>query len=185
MPALWVFQVHGIGLDANMATFEHVVSRAGEADVDADQKTIISGLDHCSMGRESEQTINGERPIGDARYDYLSVYTDWFDFWIKGRENDALQRPQAEIYIHGLNAWKQFKQWPPERESVSYYLGSAGNANTRRDSDGKLLKVRQNVPVINSYDIVRSLPSLVYQSSWDYRGNDCLHTLERLLQDWQ
>ena len=154
VPALWMFQLHDIGLDQNMANFEHVIGREGEPGVDSNQKVIVSPLGHCSnlLNLDSEHTIDGERPIGDTRFDYVGVNTEWFDYWLKGENNGALQRPRAEVYIPGLNAWRQFEHWPlQDTRKVDYFLGSEGTANSRGRSDGRLLPQPQVQEVTNSY----------------------------------
>ena len=138
-PALWVFQLHDISGDQNMALFEHLLARRDEGEVDPHQKMIISPLDHCSMMQETENSIAGEREVGDARFDYLKVTTDWFDYWLKGKKNDSLGRPVVEVYMPGRNEWLQFQQWPPANlEAKKYFLGSATGRAIGRGGDGVL-----------------------------------------------
>lgn len=150
--ALWFAQIHDIGLHKQVATFEHILSRAGDIAVNEHQKLVVSALEHCSMLKETENTIDGERHIGDARFDYLKLMTDWYDYWLKGKKNDVLETPAVQAYMPGLNEWLQYEQWPPaNRTYKTFYLGSQGKANGRQ-GDGVLSPVPQSTPASSSFD---------------------------------
>jgi len=96
------------------------------------QYLIVAPTSHCQMKAATEQTMVGERSVGDARYDYDGLILKWFDHWLKGEQNDVLQRPKAQIYLMGANQWKTYPAWPvPGSKPTKLYLQSDGHANSR------------------------------------------------------
>jgi putative CocE/NonD family hydrolase len=63
---------------------------------------------------------------------------DWFDYWLKGRNNGATGGDPVRIYVMGANQWRDEKEWPlPGTEWRRYYLHSRGKANSAY-GDGRL-----------------------------------------------
>ena len=62
-------------------------------------------MPHCRFGRETKETLVGDRNLGDARFDYTERYLQWFDYWLKGEKDDALKRPKVRYYQMGANEW--------------------------------------------------------------------------------
>ena len=95
------------------------------------QFVIISPTDHCHSERATEETIIGERNMGDARFDYWNIYVKWFDYWLKDEDNGITDMPKVQFYIMGKNEWRGENEWPLARtEFTPYYLHSKGDANS-------------------------------------------------------
>jgi putative CocE/NonD family hydrolase len=95
------------------------------------QFLIVGPRGHCNFGA-SEHTIVGNRDVGDARFDFESLYVRWFDHWLKGIENGVTTMPKAQFYVMGANRWRREPAWPPPTTvSVRHYLRSKGHANSR------------------------------------------------------
>ncbi|RIK35629.1 MAG: hypothetical protein DCC58_20265 [Chloroflexi bacterium] len=98
---------------------------------------IAPGL-HCAHERAREQTVVGQRDLGDARYPFWQLYLDWFDHWLRGVDNGVESQPKLRIYVMGRNIWREEQEWPPARAVFTpWYLHSAGHANSRY-GDGSL-----------------------------------------------
>ena len=96
-----------------------------------DQYLIIGGGPHCSMGSiEKEQTRVGDRPIGDARFDYAGTYVKWFDHWLKNNGQGDLQMPRVQYYPLESNKWVSTDSWPPRSTPTQFFLTSDGHANS-------------------------------------------------------
>lgn len=55
----------------------------------------------------------------------------WFDYWLKGRDSALLEGPPVRLFVMGENRWRDVEDWPPPgTRFVTYYLHSAGRANT-------------------------------------------------------
>jgi len=90
------------------------------------------------MVRATEQTKVGQRSVGDARYDYASLFLKWFDYWLRDAHNDVLAHSKVQAYLTGADGWKNYRSWPPPESSIiRLFLDSGGRANTRL-GDGRL-----------------------------------------------
>ena len=55
----------------------------------------------------------------------------FYDHWLKGEDNGLMDEKPVQIFVMGINQWRDEDDWPLERaEDVKYYLHSAGKANT-------------------------------------------------------
>lgn len=141
VPGLWIAQAYDVGVQPMFAAFEYAHEKSSDPAIRANQFAIVSPLDHCSHGLETENTIIGERNIGDARLPYEKIINDWFDYWVKegARPTTAgYSRPRAEIYLPGRNRWQSYKDWPPPTQQTSFYFASDGRSNSRMGT-GKLV----------------------------------------------
>ncbi len=139
VPSYWFVSWYDVSNGPNLALFNHVRKNGVDAQVRDGQYLVIAPTLHCAYKRATENTIVGERSVGDARLDYDSMIYGWFDYWLKGEPNDVLKNtPRVKYYTMGSNKWQTSDTWPPATsEMTSYYLSSAGRANSLY-GDGKL-----------------------------------------------
>jgi putative CocE/NonD family hydrolase len=139
VPSLWFMSWYDVSVSPNLALFNHVRHNAEDLEVAENQFAVIAPVTHCAYTRASEETIIGERNVGDARLDYDGLIYGWFDYWLKGDDNELTDTlPKVRYYTMGSNEWQTAGTWPPEgAEMVTYYLDSDGGANTL-DGDGRL-----------------------------------------------
>jgi putative CocE/NonD family hydrolase len=126
------------------------------------QFVIIAPTTHCSCERATENTIVGERNIGDARLEFYEIYLDWFDYWLKGEENGITDMPKVQYYTMGSNEWRSADVWPlPETQYTKYYLHSGGNANSRYGDGWLSTEVpKDEPPDIFTYDPGNPVPTI-------------------------
>lgn len=168
VPSFWFASWYDVSISPNLALFNHVRNNAKDAEVRDNQYMVIAPVLHCSYTRATENTIVGERNIGDARLNYDEQIYAWFDFWLKG-ENTSFKEntPKVQYYTMGSNTWQSSDQWPPENtELVTYYLNSDGDANSLY-GDGELTTTVPNKdnPDSFTYDPMNPVTS--------YGGNVC------------
>jgi putative CocE/NonD family hydrolase len=84
-------------------------------------------------------TVFGEIDYGvNSAVDVSKVAVDWFDRWFKNKRQETWQSQPLKYFQTGSNQWKQTSNWPPPAAAEeSYYLHSAGSANTSA-GDGRL-----------------------------------------------
>lgn len=101
-------------------------------------KVIIAPGKHCGHHEAAETNQFGELAAANAALPYRDIYLKWFDYWLRG-EGDALSdMPPYTYYVVGADMWRTSDHWPPpESNTERWYLGSAGQANTR-DGNGTL-----------------------------------------------
>jgi putative CocE/NonD family hydrolase len=139
VPSLWFMSWYDVSIGPNLALFNHVTHSAADPEVAENQFAVVAPVTHCGYTRASEETVVGERVVGDARLDYNGLVYAWFDYWLKGEANGITDTlPKVRYYTMGSNQWQTSATWPPEgAEPVTYYLDSGGNANTL-GGDGRL-----------------------------------------------
>jgi uncharacterized protein len=167
-PAYWFVSWYDVSSAPNIALFNHARNSAKDKAIADNQYLVIAPVLHCSYKRATENTVVGERNVGDARLNYDELTWGWFDMLLKGEQNDFKQKnPRVRYYTMGSNKWQQSETFPPAgAEMQSFYLSSAGKANTR-NGDGQLLAAppKENKPDAFQYDPMNPVPS--------YGGNVC------------
>lgn len=91
-PSLWFVSWYDVSTGPNLALFNHVRRNAKDPEVAENQFVVIAPTLHCAYKRAQEETIVGERNLGDARFDYDGLIYAWFDRWLKGESNGVLKR---------------------------------------------------------------------------------------------
>jgi putative CocE/NonD family hydrolase len=62
----------------------------------------------------------------------------WFDQWLMGKDAPLLATPPVQVFVMGVNEWREESEWPPARAKLqTLYLDSSGHANTL-EGDGRL-----------------------------------------------
>ena len=140
VPAYWFVSWYDVSSAPNIALFNQVRNAAKSKNVADNQYLVIAPVLHCSYKRATENTIVGERSVGDARLNYDELTWGWFDMLLKEDQNDfKATQPRVRYYTMGSNKWQQAESFPlPNTEIKDFFLSSAGKANTR-NGDGALL----------------------------------------------
>ena len=138
VPSFWFTSWYDVSITPNLALFNHVRSLE-DKEVADNQYLVIAPTLHCGYKRATENTIVGERSVGDARLNYDEMIYGWFDYWLKDEKNGILEKlPRVQYYTMGSNEWKTSETWPPENAKMTtFYINSGGNANSLY-GDGEL-----------------------------------------------
>ena len=162
VPSFWFASWYDVSISPNIALFNHVRENAKDKEVRDNQYLVIAPTLHCSYTRATENTIVGQRSVGDARLNYDEQIYAWFDLWLKGETNDFKEKtPRVQYYTMGSNKWQASESWPPEGvTSVDYYLNSGGYANSLY-GDGVLStkKPKEDHPDSFTYDPMNPVTS--------------------------
>ncbi|WP_238988401.1 CocE/NonD family hydrolase [Aureibaculum marinum] len=168
VPSFWFASWYDVSVGPNVALFNHVRAHGKDAEVRDNQYLVIAPTLHCGYTRATENTVVGERSVGDARLNYEEQIYAWFDLWLKGEKNDFKEKtPRVQYYTMGSNKWQYSETFPPkEAKFFTYYLNSNGNANTL-NGDGTLSTKRpgKDNPDSYMYDPMNPVTS--------YGGNVC------------
>ena len=161
VPGLWIMTWYDVSVGPNLATFNHV-RRTADSAVANQQYAVIAPTLHCAQRRATENTVVGERSVGDARYDYDALTYGWFDHFLKGKDSGLLDTmPKVRYFTMGSNKWQTSDTWPPRgAQPMTFYLSSNGTANTR-NGDGVLTPrpPARDRPDTFSYDPKNPVPS--------------------------
>lgn len=139
VPSYWFVSWYDVAAAPNIALFNHVAENAEDPAVADNQYLVIAPTLHCRFTRATEETIVGERNVGDARLNYKELIYGWFDHFLKGEDNEfKKETPKVHYYTMGINKWQTSETFPPKDvEMTPYYLQSKGRANSLY-GDGKL-----------------------------------------------
>ncbi|MBL7875576.1 MAG: CocE/NonD family hydrolase [Cyclobacteriaceae bacterium] len=167
VPGFWFVSWYDVSSGPNLALFNHVRKNPNAAIAD-NQYLVIAPTLHCAFKRATENTIVGERSMGDARLNYDELTWSWFDMLLKGEQNDFKKTtPRVKYFTMGSNTWQSSETWPPQNAVLTnYYLSSGGKANTR-NGDGVLVA---KVPSSDRPDTFMYDPSKPVNS---FGGNVC------------
>ncbi|MDX1740012.1 MAG: CocE/NonD family hydrolase, partial [Rhodothermales bacterium] len=131
-PSFWFMSWYDVSTGPNLALFNHVRDNAADPEVRDNQYAVIAPTLHCGYRRATEETIVGERNVGDARLDYDALIYGWFDIWLKGESTAMLDTiPRVQFYTMGSNEWQSSDSWPPENVTMTtFHLASDDGANS-------------------------------------------------------
>src|SRR5437016_321987 len=167
VPGFWFMSWYDVSVGPNLAAYNQV-RKTARPEIADKQYAVIAPTLHCSYKRATENTVVGERSMGDARLNYDELTYAWFDHFLKGENNHNLAKmPEVRYYTMGLNKWQTSDTWPPRgAQPMSFFLSSIGKANML-DGDGALSDAPQTAdnPDKFDYDPMNPVPS--------YGGNVC------------
>lgn len=168
-PGFWFASWYDVSISPNLEMYNLIKQNAKKQGVADNQYLVIAPTLHCAYKRATENTLVGERSVGNAKLDYDSLTYNWFDYWLKGESQKTLiNMPKVQYFTMGSNQWQKADTWPPASSQLtSYYLSSDGKANSVF-GDGKLVTqapVRTMSPDAFVYDPAFPVPS--------YGGNVC------------
>jgi uncharacterized protein len=161
IPGFWFMSWYDVSVGPNLAAYNYV-RRTAKPEVADQQYAIIAPTLHCSHKKATEDTVVGERSMGDARLDYDSLTYGWFDYFLKGENNGILTKmPKVRYFTMGMNKWQSSDVWPPkDAQPMTLFLASAGKANSLY-GDGSLTSAPPGAdhPDSFSYDPMNPVPS--------------------------
>ena len=167
VPGFWFMSWYDVSVGPNLAAYNHV-RKTAKPEIANQQYAVIAPTLHCAYKRATENTVVGERSMGDARLNYDELTWAWFDRFVKGEGGQILDTtPKVRYFTMGLNKWQASESWPPKgAQPLTFFLSSGGKANTL-NGDGVLADA---APATDSadkfdYDPMNPVPS--------YGGNVC------------
>ena len=167
VPGLWFMSWYDVSVGPNLALYDHVRKHA-KGEIADQQWAVIAPVAHCGYTRATEDTVVGERSMGDARLDYEAILYGFFDKFLKGEKETRVDTlPKVTYFTMGINKWQTSSTWPPEGASaLTFYLSSGGRANSLY-GDGVLALASPGLdkPDALIYDPANPVPS--------YGGNVC------------
>ena len=131
LPALHVVGYYDYFSRESVGNFMIMQKQARDPKTRQQQRLILGPWDHGSVGK----TKVAEVEFGpEAAVDTFALQIDWFDRHLK--QDPAAQAkpfPPVRYFSMGDNVWHDAQTWPPEGfTATSFYLRSAGKANTRQ-----------------------------------------------------
>ena len=136
-PALHIGGWHDIFLLGTLRNYVGMREQAEDATARGGQRLIVGPWHHGPFGEISGEFFFGLGAAGPA-IDTDGIHLRWFDYWLKGEQNDTEKESPVRIFVMGSNEWRDEREWPLARtQYTDYYLHSGGKANTA-SGDGSL-----------------------------------------------
>ena len=162
-PALHVNSWYDYGVNETILQWKIFREKSQSKIAGNNQFMIISPATHClsEILADGDSTIVGERNMGNTQFPYWDTYLKWFNYWLKGEQNEVTEIPKVQYFMMGENEWRSSETWPPKNvEFQKFYLHSDGNANSRQ-GDGVLSRKipEQEPPDRFTYDPATPVPS--------------------------
>jgi uncharacterized protein len=167
VPGFWFMSWYDVSIGPNLAAYNYV-RKTARPEIANEQYAVIAPTPHCQFKRATEDTVVGERHVGDARLEYDELTYGWFDHFLKGEDNHVLEKmPKVRYYTMGMNKWQASDTWPPKgAEPATFFLSSGGKANSLYGDGG----LTAGAPVVDNPDAFTYDPMNPVLS---YGGNVC------------
>jgi uncharacterized protein len=134
VPALHIVAWYDIFQGGSLRNYIGIKAHGGPS-ARAGQRMIVAIGGHAG----------GPRKVGDVdfgpaaeEYDENNITLDWYDYLLKGVQNQFAKQKPVRLFVMGANTWREEDDWPLARaHATKYFLHSGGKANTLR-GDGTL-----------------------------------------------
>ena len=131
VPALHISGWYDVYLEGTIAGYRALRDGAGTALARENQYLLAGPWVHIPWGDRV-----GDRSLGtEAGFDTDALLLRWFNHWLKD-SGEFDEEPRVRYFALGANQWYAADEWP-EETSLTLYLHSEGNANSRK-GDGSL-----------------------------------------------
>ena len=151
---------HDIFLKGSIKNFVEMRKNAATQSARDGQRLLIGPWAHAATSPEGK--------IGDvvfgksAATSFLDTMVNWFDYALKGVNNEFAGNTPVRIFVMGDNVWRDEKEFPLARtEYAKFYLHSERGANSL-NGDGILSNAapKQEKPDSFDYDPANPVPTL-------------------------
>ena len=128
VPALNLDGWYDVFLDGAIENFVRMRKEGGSDVAKAAQRLVIGPYIHLPWQRKV-----GEVDFGPEAVDpFDAMQVEWFDHWLKGKDNGVTSAPPVHVFVMGANRWRDAADWPiPGTRFTTFYLHSLGAANSR------------------------------------------------------
>ena len=149
--------------DGILKNFTSIRSRGADEKTRKSQKLLMGPWYHTLWAPQIGQMDFGT----EARNEIDDIQVRWFDYWLKGVQNNIMDEPPVRLFVMGDNVWRDETEWPPPGvRYMDYYLHSKGRANSVHGDGGlSLVAPGEEYPDVYTYDPRYPNPSL--------GGNSC------------
>jgi putative CocE/NonD family hydrolase len=134
VPALTIAAWYDIFQGGSLTNYMGLRDHAGTDEARAGQRLIVTIGGHAGGGRKIGAVDFGP----SADFDEWGMTFDWYDYTLKGMQNEFAGGKHVRLFVMGENAWRWEDDWPLKRaKEAHFYLHSGGKANAA-SGDGVL-----------------------------------------------
>jgi hypothetical protein len=127
VPALTVAAWYDIFQGGSLKNYLGMKELAGNTAARAGQRLMVIVGGHAGNGPKIGAVDFG----ADSHFDEDAVTVEWYDFLLKGQQNEFATGKPVKLFVMGENKWRGEDDWPLKRaRETHYFLHSSGQANT-------------------------------------------------------
>jgi len=161
VPIVHVSGWFDFALDVALSHFSGIQRKGRTEDCRKVQRLIVGPWGHLNVGQRQIGELDF---CSEAAFDVDSTRLKWYDYWLKGIHNDALDGPPVRLFLMGDNRWLDVETWPPQgvRYEPMYFREGNGESGVSLN-DGRLaFEMPQGAerPDGYAYDPEEPIPSL-------------------------
>jgi hypothetical protein len=158
VPALHVAAWYDIFLGGSLRNFSGIRAHGGDG-ARAGQRLLVIIGGHAGDGQKIGDVDFGPAA---AQWNEDDVTLSWYEFLLKGIQNDFAKQKPVRIFVMGRNEWREEDDWPLARaQSTKYYLHSTGAANSLRGNGGlSIIAPRSEATDHYTYDPANPAPTV-------------------------
>ena len=135
VPALTIAAWYDIFQGGSLRNYLGIKAHGGSEAARNGQRLLVTIGGHAGGGRKIGAVDFGPAA---AEFDENNVTLEYYDYLFQGKQNEFATGKPVKVFVMGKNEWRDEDAWPLARaKSTSYYLQSAGKANTAA-GDGAL-----------------------------------------------
>jgi putative CocE/NonD family hydrolase len=163
-----------LALGPNLDNFAGIQQHSRSEECRRGQRLIVGPWGHLNLG----QREIGELNFGpEAVLDIGAVQLEWFDYWLKGSQNGAMDGPPVRLFLMGENRWIDTGTWPPPAvdDQPLYFREGQGRSAESLNNGGLSFEKPQGNERAESYlydpdDPIPSLASDIDAVPKDFRS---------------
>lgn len=147
VPGLYAEALYDISAPSGAAWFEK--TRTDNAP--GTQAIVLTNGQHCSFARP--RTAIGDRPLGEAAFDWNAMALAWLDRWMKDDAGATIPATPVRAYMAGENQWRNFASVPTAgalATDLTLFLDSKSNARLSA-GDGLLTPAAPTSPIADQF----------------------------------
>ncbi len=134
VPALTIAAWYDIFLGGSLGNYIGMKQHAASSGAREGQRLLVTIGGHAGSGRKIGDVDFGEQ----AAFHEDEVVISWYEHLFRHVKNEFSSPKRVQIFVMGLNQWRQEDDWPlPRARATRYYLHSGGQANSL-SGDGNL-----------------------------------------------
>jgi putative CocE/NonD family hydrolase len=116
-------------LEDLLGAFHHYEGMMASSPARARQRLIVGPWSHVNC-RYPHSSYAGIELGPDAALEMDETHLAWFDHWLKGTHNEAMDGAPVRLFETGHNRWREAEQWPLATGERSLYLRWDGDSGS-------------------------------------------------------
>jgi putative CocE/NonD family hydrolase len=158
--ALHIGGWHDIFLKGSIKNYTGLRKSAKTDEARKAQRLMVGPWAHAATSAEGKigDVVFGEQAV----LDYTQTILNWFDYALKGVNNEYASGAPVRLFVMGENVWRDEQEFPLERARITkYYLHSSGDAESaRRDGVLSMEPPKGEEPDRFEYDPANPIPTI-------------------------